>query len=171
MPALRCPAPVEDRPSRPRTRRSPRPSPRARYVLAALLFAAPAVPAAAIVCSVPGSHDSIRQAIADVACTQIQLANQVYSESLVLARTIDLVGTTSGSSTIRGAIAVSGAVAVGLTDLLVTGCADARVTAGAGASVSGTGLEVVTPASPACPWIFGDGFESSDTTAWSMSAP
>ena len=90
---------------------------------------------------------------------------------MTIARNLALVGSPGGASTIRGSIAISGAVTVGLTDLVVTGCADARVTATGGASVTGSGLVVTTSAFPACPFLFADGFESADMSAWSSSLP
>ncbi len=128
-------------------------------------------PASAIVCTAPGSHGSLWQAIADTACTEIQLADQIFRESVTIARSLALVGAPGGLSTIRGSIAISGAVTVGLTDLVVTGCADARVTATGGAGVTGSGLVVTNSTSPACPFLFADGFESADTSVWSSSLP
>jgi len=49
-----------------------------------------------LVCNVPGSYATIQSAIDDVACNEIIIAAGVYSESLVITRSVTIQG--AGSS-------------------------------------------------------------------------
>ncbi len=60
--------------------------PRALAAFLALLLPALASPALAGVCTVPGSHATIQEAIDDPLCTTINLAVQTYAESISIPR-------------------------------------------------------------------------------------
>jgi hypothetical protein len=138
-------------------------------LLLGLLLAA--APGRAADCQVPGDHPTLHEAVADPTCTRILLADQTFSDSVAIGRTLDVLGAAGGSSTVRGSIAVVGGAQVGLSDLIVSGCSEARVTATGGGRVVGSNLRVSTSSSVPCPLIFADGFESGDASAWSSSVP
>ena len=130
-----------------------------------------ATPGGAADCLVPGDHPTLHEAVADPACTRVLLADQTFADSVAIGRTLDVLGVAGGSSTVRGTIAVADGAVVGLSDLIVSGCSEARVTATGGGRVVGSNLRVSTSSSVPCPLIFSDGFESGDTGAWSFSLP
>ena len=134
-------------------------------------------PAGADVCSVPGSHPTIQEAVNDSACTEIDLSDQTYPESILVTRSLTIAGPGAGTAILEGGVEVtrSGTI-VTLTDLEVrNGCQPEALSAAGGGRVEGTGLVVVRSAALPCPSviadIFLDGFESGDTSAWSSTVP
>ncbi len=143
-----------------------------RPVLFLVLVLMARVPVPAITCTVPGSHLTIQAAVDDLACIQIDLVDQTYTESIHVPRSLTITGPGAGTPIIEGLVQVVGSGAlVTLVDLQVrNGCQHEALSVAEAARVEGTGLEVVRSAALPCPPItrvFADGFESGDTTAWS----
>ena len=140
-----------------------------------LLGACLASPAVAGVCTVPGSHATIQEAIDDPSCTTMNLSAQTYPESLNITRTLTLAGPGGGGAIVEGFVRVAGAgTAVSLDDLVVqNGCAERAMLVQTSAEIDGTNLQVVRSAALPCPVssIFSDGFESGDVSAWSGQLP
>jgi hypothetical protein len=141
----------------------------AALAVACLLVGAPA--SAQPICTVPGTHATIQAAVDNVACTTIQLANQTYSESVNIPRTLDLVGPAAGTAVIQGLLRVVGAGT--LVDVLDSvrvenSCAYAGVRAEVGGQMTGEAFEAVRGVAFPCPLnaVFSDGFESGNTTNW-----
>lgn len=148
-----------------------------RLVLFLVLGLAASVPADAVLCSVPGSHPTIQEAINDSSCTEIDLSDQTYAESILVPRSLMITGPDTGTSILEGRVEIMGpGTVVTLTDLEVrNGCQPEALSADQGGRVEGTGLVVVRSAALPCPPviadIFSDGFESGDTSAWSSTVP
>jgi len=150
--------------------------PRIRLVLFLALVLSARLPVVAITCTVPGSHPTIQGAVNDPACTQIDLADQAYSESISVSRPLTIRGPGAGTATLEGWVRVVGSTTlVTLENLQVrNGCQPEALSVAAGAQVESTGLKVVRSAALPCPeltTIFTDGFESGDTSAWSFTVP
>ena len=128
-------------------------------------------PSRAADCSVPGAHPTIQAAIDDTNCSRILLADASYAEPIEIARSLEILGTHTGTSRIEGPVAVTNGAVADLDQVLITGCSGARLTVGTGARVQGEGLSVVTPVSPPCFPLFYDGFESGGTNEWSSTSP
>ena len=123
----------------------------------------------AATCIVPsGTHPDIQTAIGDIGCEPIVIAAGTYVESPVIARTVSLTGAGSDQTFIQGQVQVTVGT-VHLAGLHITAPADA-LWAHSGAEVSGFDLEVVNGAVQSSP-IFVDGFESGDTSGWSVVTP
>jgi hypothetical protein len=139
------------------------------------LLVAGAWPADAVVCTVPGTHAQIRAAIADLTCTQIQLAAQSYPESPVIQRSLSLTGPVAGGAVLQGRLRVVGAgVVVQVASLAVdNGCTSDALSASGGAQVDADRVTVVvTPGLPCLPELpFSDTFESATTRGWSWAQP
>ena len=147
----------------------------AQAALLILLLGGLASPALAGVCTVPGSHATIQEAIDDPACTTINLAVQTYPESINIPRSLILAGPGGGGAIVEGLVRVVGAgTVVDLNDLAVqNGCLENAMLVLGGAEVNGTNLTVERSAALPCPpsFIFSDGFETGDTSAWSSQVP
>lgn len=128
-------------------------------------------------CPVPGPHATVQEAIDDTDCTEIQLEDQVYTESLSILRAVSIVGATPGTTAIHGMIEIQGAnAAVALHDLRVeSSCSAGSLVVRARARVTGVRLVVQKDSAAPCPAlstvIFEDGFESGNTVSWSQSVP
>ncbi len=135
---------------------------------ATVLTVAMALPAGAATCNVPSApHPTIQAAVDDIGCAPIVIAAGTYSESVAIARTVNLTGAGSDQTFIQGQVQITSGT-VHLAGLHITGPADA-LWAHSGAEVSGFDLEVVngdveTP-------LFADDFESGGTGAWSAVLP
>ncbi len=132
-----------------------------------------ALPAQAIVCSVPGGHPTIQEAVDDPTCTEVELEAGTYEESVQVSRTLMISGPVGRGTVLQGRFtALGSSTVVDLVDLVVeNGCASAALTSLQGARVEGLGLEVVRQTGLPCSveTIFSDGFETGDTSAWSSS--
>lgn len=146
--------------------------------LCALLFVPLEAPAAAVTCTVPAERPSVLQAIADPTCTVIVLAAQTFAESITIARDLTLQGSTTATSTLRGTVTVEGSSTDALiADLRIdtsapplTGCDSLSVLDDAQLVVES--VDVRSSATGDClgdDEIFSDGFESGDTSAWSVT--
>lgn len=176
-----CLIPFRPHEARSTRRRRPRLPARvnASLLTSALLLPLLAAPAAAQICTVPGSHATIQEAIFDPTCVTITLkAAHTYTESIHISRSLTIDCTGAAGAVIQGLVRVQGAGAqVTLQDLAVeNGCIPSALAAISGAEVTGTNLAVVHSAALPCPpvttdTIFADGFESGDTTSWSSTAP
>ena len=65
-------------------------------------------PTLAGVCTVPGSHATIQEAIDDPSCTTINLSTQTYPESINITRTLTLAGPGGGGAIVEGLVRVVG---------------------------------------------------------------
>lgn len=146
-------------------------------VLAALLLAGWPTALGAAVCTVPGTHATLQQAVADPMCSEIRLAAQTYSESPTVGRTLDLEGDVGGGTRIAGQVVVGGSATVAqLADLAVEAPGSCLGPGGAalwvrdGARTQGANLRVTLGGSGICR-LFGEGFESGTTGAWSVHFP
>lgn len=146
--------------------------------LAMLCFAAPALHG--VVCNVPsGSYPTIAAALAAPVCDPIQIAPGTYSANLFIARDVTLAGAGSGSTTIAGSVEVSGGATDAVLDALridataaaIPRCSASGLDVRGGARTSGVDLVVVRAASTAPCMLFGDGFESGGSSAWSAAVP
>lgn len=129
-------------------------------------------------CSVPGTHSTIQDAVADEFCTTVELDAQVYSESVVVARSLGIAGPSGGgAATLQGLLLLVGAeTRVVLSDLRVeNGCPEGAVQALGGAEVDASRLRAIRSSVLPCPdnvtQIFSDGFESGDASFWSLLVP
>ena len=136
----------------------------------------PQASAEAAECSVPGDHATLQDAAADYGCDPITLADQTYSESVRIERSVSIAGPVQIAE-IAGLVEIAGAgTHVQLSNLLVNnGCAPEALIAGTGGQLEGTDLEVVRTSGGPCPpvtinLLFADGFESGDTSAWTAVA-
>ncbi|HSN54793.1 MAG TPA: hypothetical protein VLT32_08970 [Candidatus Sulfomarinibacteraceae bacterium] len=152
-------------------------STRLHAVLGAVSLLAVAAPLHAQTCTVPGSHGTIQAAADDPTCTTIDLAAQIYPESVVLGRTVTIAGPGTGGAVVQGLVLISGAGTVAtLRDLRVeNGCVPDALRASGGARLVGDSLQVERVEGLPCPLtadtIFIDGFESGNTGGWSGSTP
>jgi len=134
--------------------------------------------AGAAVCVVPSpSFSTIQSAVNDSSCTEIDLAAQSFAESVTIDRSLTMRGASSGSTVIEGQAVVEGSsTIVVMEDLTVDGAAASASDCFTNALVSQGGAQlsanavVVNSGGPGC-LLFGDGFESGDTTAWNASVP
>ena len=139
-------------------------------------------PALAAVCPVPSAgHPTIGAAVADVACTTIELAAGAFPENVEIGRDVAVAGAGSAATTLLGALRSTGSgTEVVLSGLAVDGSApgvagcwpDLLEAAGGGRVVAGPDVVVrnTAAASGLCR-IFDDGFESGSALAWSDFAP
>ncbi len=152
-------------------------APRLSSLLAPLLVLVGGSSLPAVTCTVPGSHPTIQAAVDDPTCTQIDLADQTYTESVRLPRSLDVVGPSVGTATVEGRVlAIGASTLVTLTRLEVrNGCDPEALAAKYGARIEGTDLVVeraaALPCPPLAPDIFADDFESGDTGAWTGTVP
>ncbi len=141
------------------------------------LALAPALSRAQI-CDVPSpTHPKLQGAIENTGCATINLADQSYAESILITRTVSILGPV-GLANINGFVQVQGAsTVVEMTNLMVeNGCTPAAFLVNGGGQVNSERLEVVWVDGGPCPTvssthIFSDDFESSDTSAWSAAVP
>jgi len=146
----------------------------------AAFFVALALPPAvsrAVDCDVPRpAHPTVQSAIDDAACTTINLGDQSYSESLLIRRSLSIVGPPELAD-IAGYVEVGGSgTVVEMTNLMVeNGCVPYSFLVTDGGQVNTTRLEVVSTDGAPCPpvdsVIFADGFESGSTSRWSVAVP
>lgn len=127
------------------------------------------------ICAVPGTHVSLRAAIADSSCSEIDLAAQSYPESVWIGRSLALVGPSGGGAILAGLLEVRGPGVVVTADHLrvENGCQPMGTTATSGARLEGATLEVVVSSGGPCPQLllFADGFEGGDFAAWDLARP
>lgn len=133
----------------------------------------------AAVCNVPSApHPAIQDAVDDLSCTEIVLAAQAYTESVTIDRSLELRGASTATSIVEGRVVVEGAsIVVAARDLTidgsvpsVAGCFREALVTDGGAQLSANNVVVVNGDGDAC-LIFGDGFESGNTTAWGNAVP
>ena len=142
--------------------------------LAVLVLAVPATEAAT--CTVPSSsHETIQEAVDDIGCTEIELAPQLFIESLSLTRSLVLRGESSSATTIEGRVVVTGAsTSVSLQSLTidgsalpVKGCFEVVLDVADGGRVAADDdVVVINTRAGDCP-IFADGLELGDSSRWS----
>jgi hypothetical protein len=139
----------------------------------ALVILMSAAPAHGDVSTDPGDYATIQEAIDDPVCTDVQLADQTFTESVLITRDLTVGGPGGGATLVQGRVHVAGAgTQVVLHDLQVqSSCIQPTLHVRAGAEVDGDVVEVVASSAAPCPApphvMFWDGFESGDTTAWS----
>jgi hypothetical protein len=130
-------------------------------------------------CQVPSTpHPTLQSAVSDLTCTEIMLASQIFRESVTLSRDLSLSGISSSATIIEGQLVVEGnTTLVVIHDLKVdgsapsvAGCFDEALVAQGGAQISANGVVVINGGVDGCV-LFGDGFESGDTSAWSATKP
>jgi len=133
----------------------------------------------AATCSVPsGGYPTIQAAVDDPVCTQIDLQSQVYQEEIAIGRSLAILGVSNSTTIIVGQVEIDGGSSVvTMADLkvdasnsAVSGCFRDAVLARGGARLLGSNLAVVNASGVAC-LLFGDGFESGNTAAWSATTP
>lgn len=124
-------------------------------------------------CTVPSaSHATVQSAVDDVVCNPVMLGDRTYVESVTIGRSVTVQGLSSAATVIQGQVRVT-AGSVILNALTVTtdtvelrGRFHQALIAETGAAVGGGGLMVVHRAQ-----LFGDGFESGNTSGWSSATP
>ena len=134
-----------------------------RLGLLILMVAMPG-PVIAGACNVPGTHPTIQQAIDDLACNDIELSSQSFTENISIDRSLSLSGPGEGVAILRGQAVVTGlATSVSLTGFRVdNGCSNSGIAVSQGAQVSTTGMRfLVSEQLPCIPGLLlYDGFES-----------
>lgn len=145
-------------------------------VLGVILALVPAV-SLAVDCTVPTPrYPTVQSAINDTVCTTINLSDQSYPESILINRSLSILGP-AGLADIEGYVQVRGAGTVVQMDNLMVhnGCQPAAFLVTSEGHVDSTRLEVEYEAGAPCPAIdlmpFSDGFESGNTLAWSSTVP
>jgi hypothetical protein len=140
-------------------------------MLCSLLAAA----AGAEVCTVPGSHATLQEAVDDPTCTSVEPASQTHAESIVIRRSLTVAGAAAAEPVIAGLVRLDAAgIQVELADLRIeNGCSGRAFEVQRGAELQGRNLTVVRDAALPCPALelFADGFESGDTSGWSAAVP
>ena len=143
-------------------------------VLIAILALAPGV-SFAVDCTVPdGSYPTVQSAINDVTCTTINLSDQSYPESILIYRSVTIAGP-PGLADIAGFVKVQGgSTVVQMNNVMVqNGCQPLAFEVMTGSQFDSTRLEVIYQAGDPCPelevTLFADGFESGNTSAWSVT--
>ncbi len=130
-------------------------------------------------CQVPSTpHPTLQSAVSDLTCTEIMLASQIFRESVALSRDLTLSGISSSATIIEGQLVVEGnTTQVVIHDLKVdanapsvAGCFDEALVAQGGAQISANDIVVINGGTDGCV-LFGDGFESGTTSAWSSTTP
>ncbi len=130
-------------------------------------------------CQVPSTpHPTLQSAVSDLTCTEIMLASQIFRESVTLSRDLSLSGISSSATIIEGQLVVEGnTTQVVIHDLKVdasapsvAGCFDEALVAQGGAQISANDIVVINGGTDGCV-LFGDGFESGTTSAWSSTTP
>lgn len=122
-------------------------------------------PAFALNCTPPSAaHATIQEAVNDMDCDAITLQAQPYPESILISRSLTLLGNPIGLSIIQGAVVVSGtSVEVTMQELHIdNGCPDPGLWVKQGAHVYPSQVEVrrvVLDCPPPFGFIFYDGFE------------
>lgn len=155
-------------------------SPRIRsLVLSVTVFIFWVSGAGAAVCTVPsGTHPTIQAAVDDAGCTEVTLAAQTFFESVSVDRSLAISGASTATTIVEGRFEVTGAAtAIALSEMTidaaapsVAGCFREALDVSGGAQLTGNALVVVNRDGDAC-LIFGDGFESGSTSAWSSATP
>ena len=135
-----------------------------RYVPVLLMIALTSAHAA--VCTVPGAYGSIQSAVNDSDCTDIQVAEGTYQGSVIVSRTLNLVGAGSGLTTIQGGVTASG----NSTNLvfqgfqILNGCPGSAISSNGAAMVAGFDIIAENSDGIQCygeqDLIFSDGFEN-----------
>jgi hypothetical protein len=170
--ALKTPATIQGEPMNSASAFSMAPTSERRPAIAGILLSVLALTGLLLstsclaqTCSSPSaSHPTLQQAVDDPNCSTVLLAALSYPEFLQIARSLTLVGTGSGNSTIDGPVAISGATTqVSLNSLGVrNGCAIPGLQVSGGARVS-TADVAIAPAAIFCAGLpnllFEDGFE------------
>ncbi len=139
----------------------------------------PTITSWAATCTVPsGGYPTIQAAVDDPTCSVINLQNQTYQEEVAIGRTLSIDGVSSSTSIIVGQVQLEGgSTEVSMADLSVdastsatAGCFRDAVLSKDGARLVGSNLVVVNATGVAC-LLFGDGFETGNTAAWSATTP
>lgn len=128
-------------------------------------------------CAVPGDRPTIQDALADYGCDPINLADQIYSESILIERAVAIVGPVQVAE-IAGGVEVNGAGTQARLEAVRVdnGCSPQALISTDEGRVEGDRLEVVRTEGGPCPdvvidLLFADGFESGNVDAWSGSNP
>ena len=123
------------------------------FVIVALALAP--VLAQAQICDVPSFlFATVQSAIDNISCTTINLANQTYPESVLIARSLTVAGPDPTTpATIAGHMQVEGsATVVDMSNVLVqNGCVPEAMLVTAGGQVNSSKLDVVWVDGNPCP--------------------
>lgn len=144
--------------------------------LGVLALAPPAVDAAT--CTVPSvPHETIQQAVDDIGCTEIELAPQLFIESVSITRSVVLRGSSSVTTVVQGRLTVTGAstsvdlhtLTVDGSALPVRGCFEAALdVTGGGRVAADDDVVVINTGGESCP-LFADGLETGNSSRWSRT--
>jgi hypothetical protein len=142
----------------------------------AVWWAGHAAPAGAVACTVPGTHDTVQEAVFDPSCDLVELADQTFAESVLIDRSLSLIGQSGGQTVLEGRVRVTGpGVHVEMGALAIrSGCPDFAMQIHEGADVNGAVIGVAWSLAFPCPLLgilFADGFESGGTTRWTSAVP
>jgi len=131
----------------------------------------------AVDCSVPsGAYPTVQEAIDDTNCTTVNLADQTYDESLLVDRSLSIVGPPALAD-INGHVHVQGVGTVVQMDNLMieNGCTPEAYLVNSSGHVDSSRLEIAWVSGAPCPPVFtplfSDGFETGNTSLWSGVAP
>ena len=137
---------------------------RAGAALCTAAWLAVPLQAFAVTCQVPADRPTIQAAVDDPSCTDIVLGNQIYAESVAIARSLLMFGPDGGSAVIRGAVSVTGAsVLAMLADFgIEDGCPGPGLAADQSAEIQAEEVTVMSSGQFACgggDTFFSNGFE------------
>ena len=153
------------------------PTLRLRLVISITLIALAPTTSHAVDCSVPsGAYPTIQEAIDDTSCTTVNLADQSYEESLLIARSLSILGPPALAE-LNGHVKIEGSGTVVQMDNLMieNGCSPEAYLVTNSGHVDSSRLEVAWVNGAPCPAVFtplfADGFETGNTSLWSGVAP
>lgn len=136
-------------------------------LLPALIVAFSAItlsPAAnAQLCSVPGSHATVQSAVDDVNCATVEVDAGVFPESVLVTRSVAVVGDAGGGTLLSALRAAGDGVAL-VAESLQLGCVTDALVSKDGASVNALNISIDYSVGLPCP-IFGDRFETAGAAA------
>ena len=134
-----------------------------------VLVLAPSV-VVADTCDVPASYPTIQAAVDDFTCTEIFVSPGRFYGDLTIDRTLMIQGVSSTSTTVLGKVMVEGSGTSATLKGLRIEVSPEGLTHN-GLVVDGLAETLPDDLVVGSSLLFADGFESSDTSAWSVTAP
>ena len=148
-----------------------------RFALVLVLITLTPAITQAVVCNVPsGTYPTIQEAIDDTNCTTVNLADQSYDESILVDRSLSILGPPALAE-LNGHVKIQGTGTVVQMDNLMVenGCSPEAYLVTSSGHVNSSRLEVSWVNGAPCPAVFtplfSDGFETGNTSLWSGVAP
>lgn len=144
-----------------------------------MILGGSAMSASAQTCNVPGNRPTIQSAVNSAQCSTIAIGPGTFAETVTINRSLTMVGAGQDLTTITGQVQVTGfGVDVLISDLSVdttvpgsAGCYEDAMRVVAGANARAINVRAINAAGsgPCLIPLFADGFETGDTSRWSLS--